>query len=99
MYGEGVMPPRADHGAVGLLLKVARCPNVERCLNGEVGHCCSKIVLSQGKESTSEFQSPEPWSGHLSVAPILFLSSNPSIGVTTNEQYPRASWDNESIIE
>ena len=82
-----------------LLLKIARCPIVERCLNGETGHGCSKIVLSQGADSTSEFQSPEPWSGHLSLAPILFLSSNPSIGPAAYDQYPRATWDDEPIIE
>lgn len=83
-----------------LLLKVARRPIVERCLNGETNHCCSKIVLSQGVESTSEFQVPEPWSGHISTAPILFLSSNPSIGPAGgHEQYPRATWNDESIVE
>jgi len=81
---------------VELLLKIARCPIVEQCLNGDSGHSCSKIVLSQGVDSY-HFQSPEPWSGHLSDAPILFLSSNPSIGSPTYEQYPRASWDDESI--
>jgi len=82
-----------------LLLKVARCPNVDRCLNGDVDHCCSTIVRSQGVSSTSEFQVPEPWSGHISIAPILFLSSNPSIGPSDYKQYPRATWDDESIVE
>src|SRR5215217_7246294 len=88
-----------DRGADALLLKVARCPIATRCLNGEIGHGCSKIVRFQSVDSESEFQSPEPWSGHLSIASILFLSSNPSIGATTYDQYPRATWDDESIIE
>jgi hypothetical protein len=79
-----------------LLLQIARCPMVARCLNGDLDHPCSRIVRSQGV-NLSEFQSPEPWSGHLSVAPILFLSSNPSIGSASYDQYPRATWDDESI--
>lgn len=35
---------------------------------------------SPGVLSYSDFQVPEPWVGELDVAPILFVSSNPSIG-------------------
>ena len=94
-----VSDPADNSREAKLMLGIARCPIADRCLNGELGHSCSKIVLSQGVDSTSQFQSPEPWSGHLSLAPILFLSSNPSIGASTYDQYPRASWDDESIIE
>jgi hypothetical protein len=36
--------------------------------------------MAQGKRSLTRFQLPEPWVGQLDVAPILFVSSNPSIG-------------------
>ena len=81
-----------------LLLSVARCPVAEHCL-ADGKHPCAKIVGSQGVGSIAEFQSPEPWSGHIATAPILFVSSNPSIGPTAFHEYPRASWTDESITE
>lgn len=85
--------------ATDLLLQIARCTIVERCLNGDTSHPCATIVRSQGVSSLDEFQAPEPWSGDLSVAPILFLSSNPSIGQATYDQYPRASWPDNATFE
>lgn len=52
-------------------------------------HPCHSIVATQQVHSWSAFQVPEPWSGHLTQSPILFLSSNPSISVT--EAYPTGS--------
>jgi hypothetical protein len=73
-----------------LLLKIARCPIVEKCLaDPSPTHPCSKIVLYQWPDDVpfeqrlerwrSEHHIPEPWVGHLESAPLLFLSSNPSI--------------------
>jgi hypothetical protein len=73
-----------------LLTKIARCPVVEQCLTDpSPSHPCSKIVLYQWPENVpfkqrlkrwqSEHHLPEPWVGHLESAPLLFLSSNPSI--------------------
>ena len=45
----------------------------------------------------SQLQVPEPWSGNLEHAPILFLSSNPSI--STAELYPRWEWPDEEIAD
>lgn len=84
---------------MSLLVKIARCPLVEQCLTSEQSHPCSKIVRSQEASSIAEFQVPEPWSGHIDKAPILFLSSNPSIGVTSPHQYPRVSWNDSTITE
>jgi hypothetical protein len=72
-----------------LLLEIARCPNAELCLERDPpAHPCAEIVLDQWRE-TSEGERrarwraahylPEPWQGHLETAPILFVSSNPSI--------------------
>lgn len=82
-----------------LLLEIARCPIVAHCLSGATDHPCSKVVASQGVSTVAEFQSPEPWSGHLAEAPILFLSSNPSIGITSRHQYPRATWEEGAIAD
>ncbi len=83
-----------------LLREIARCPNVSQCFerNGSVNPC-GNIVRSQGIKNLASHQLPEPWSGRLDGAPILFLSSNPSIespGEET-EEYPRWSWANADI--
>lgn len=80
-----------------ILLDIARCPNFRMCLSApDPDHPCNKIVLSQGFEALNEYQLPEPWSGHLDRAPILFLGSNPAIGRT--EEYPRWDWP-DSLIQ
>lgn len=72
-----------------LLLEIARCDNI----HGNNSHC-QTIIQTQ---SADDFQLPEPWSGDLENAPILFLSSNPSIGM--KEKYPISSWTDEQIID
>lgn len=79
-----------------LLHEIARCPVVDLCLRDRSAkHPCREIVLSQSSASLNEHQVPEPWSGHLEQAPILFLSSNPSISLA--EAYPGWSWPDELI--
>lgn len=67
-----------------VFLSVARCPNVTLCIESDAPHPCREIVDHQMREqrvqSYDNFQVPEPWVGELDVAPILFISSNPSIG-------------------
>src|ERR1035438_1776548 len=67
-----------------VFLSVARCPNVKVCLEGAGPHPCCEIVQNQvitkGVVGYDDFQVPEPWVGEIDVAPILFISSNPSIG-------------------
>ena len=96
---DGRIGPKHHDESAELLLQIARCPIVDRCLNGDTSHPCSTIVRSQGVSSLDDFLAPEPWSGRLSIAPILFLSSNPSIGKATYEQYPRASWPGDATFE
>lgn len=76
-------------GAAQLLDEIAHCPIAQACLAGDRGLPCCQIVSSQVARAET-FSVPEPWSGHLETAPILFLSSNPSLG--TDEAYPTASW-------
>ncbi len=78
-----------------LLQEIAHCPKVEYCkTHPSSGHPCAPIVESQGSVLLADHQVPEPWSGHLEDAPILFLSSNPSIG-GNDDYYPRWSWSDE----
>ena len=73
-----------SNDARAVFLSVARCPNVTLCLESNAPHACREVVMNQmdssGILSYSNFQVPEPWVGELDVAPILFVSSNPSIG-------------------
>jgi hypothetical protein len=78
-----------------LLLQIARCEfAVGDSARSETSHCCHKIVQLQPQNA---FQLPEPWSGQIDKAPILFISSNPSI--TQQEYYPDNTWRNENIID
>jgi uracil-DNA glycosylase len=79
-----------------LLLEIARCPNVGACLaNPGAAHPCREVVAVQVGQV--EHQLPEPWNGDIERAPILFVSSNPSIGL--EEHYPDASWTDDAIAE
>lgn len=86
-----------------LLIKIARCQIMDQCLKNRNGHC-SDIVLSQKNKSSSwsreNHQVPEPWSGNLAEAPILFVGSNPSIDEENNELYPtldKKHWPDSKI--
>jgi hypothetical protein len=77
--------------ASNLLVQIATCRIAKEELETSGKYQkCSEIVRVQGANSWLDFQVPEPWSGHLSSAPLLFLSSNPSISLT--EKYPRGHW-------
>lgn len=83
-----------------LLLEIARCPVMEQCaMDGSQGHPCAEIVLHQwpGTHNESrrerfrrEHHVPEPWVGHLESAPLLFVSSNPSLSQTRPAVAPSA---------
>jgi hypothetical protein len=68
----------------GLFNSIARCPKVREIYDGGGGGGCGRIVRYQISERAAvryeDFQVPEPWVGQIDVAPILFISSNPSIG-------------------
>ena len=92
------VPKELKHINMELLLEISRCPNVHASKNNPgVKHPCSKIVMSQSANNLSEYQVPEPWSGHIGKAPILFISSNPSISEV--EDYPRWSWSDDLIAD
>lgn len=91
-----------------LLIEIALCPVVQLCLDQpQRDHPCAEIVRSQGALSVTDFQVPEPWSGPIGTAPILFVSSNPSISRSdppsdTDEEYPtgfQSAWPDDRIID
>ena len=69
--------------------EIVRCDEMVRCLKGDpTGRPCAAVVGTQWvgrsaderkKEWHELHQLPEPWVGHVERAPILFVSSNPSI--------------------
>ncbi|HWQ23982.1 MAG TPA: hypothetical protein VNK94_07755 [Gaiellaceae bacterium] len=85
--------------AQSLLLEIARCPVMETCLETRhEGHPCATVVQHQWagipyeerrRRWRAEHHVPEPWVGHLERAPLLFLSSNPSLSVTRPVQAPQ----------
>lgn len=76
-----------------LLLAITRCPEIAQA-RGNAGHPCAAIV---GLQPPEQFQPPEPWRGHIDTAPILFLSSNPSIA--ENDTFHAASSADAEIID
>jgi len=79
-----------------LLHEIVHCPHARKCLEDlATENPCCEIVGYQRPLDLDEFQVPEPWSGHIEQAPILFLSSNPSIG--SDEVYPTWYWSDNDI--
>ena len=70
-----------------LLLAITQCPAIEEAW-ADRSHACSAIVRLQERD---DYQVPEPWTGHIESAPILFIGSNPSINL--EERFPRPSWN------
>jgi hypothetical protein len=77
-----------------LLERIVRCDEIAKAGPGS-GHDCEEIVSVQhclgGGES---YQVPEPWRGDIRRAPLLFVSSNPSI-----ELLDDAPWSHQKIEE
>lgn len=72
-----------------LALAIATCKEIKVACQ-EKKHPCNKIVLKQNNQASNTRQSPEPWAGSLEKAPLLFISSNPSIseGGSDAENFP-----------
>lgn len=73
-----------------LLSEISHCSVADAIRSGSspVAVPCHKIV---GLQTGSLFQLPEPWSGQIDIARLLFISSNPSINEL--EEYPEKSWE------
>jgi hypothetical protein len=89
---------QASTDAIALLQEIAHCPVIAQQLaNPEYKQDCTRIIRVQDKSTVETRQLPEPWSGNLSEAPLLFLSSNPSINL--EEEYPTGSWPEPRIAD
>ena len=73
-----------------LLSEISHCSVADAIRSGSstVAVPCHRIV---GLQTGSLFQLPEPWSGQIDIARLLFISSNPSINEL--EEYPEKSWE------
>jgi len=79
-----------------LLHEITHCPNIQRWYaSPQSSNPCSKIISIQGSKSLSNHQVPEPWSGDLEHARVLFLSSNPSVDEIV--EAPLWLWQDEWI--
>ena len=76
-----------------LLLRITRWPNLSAARTDAL-HPCTTIVSLQ---SGAERHVPEPWCGHIDTAPILFVSSNPSIFAA--EGFPTQSWSSDDTAD
>ena len=76
-----------------LLVAITRCPEIDRA-RADCRHLCADIV---GCQKAADFQAPEPWRGRIDTAPILFLSSNPSIA--DDDPFRASSRTDAEIIE
>jgi len=83
---------------IKIMREIIHCPNVEQYYNNKINTVCCDIIASQGVSKNS-FQVPEPFSGEIDKANILIISSNPSIDLTRNEEFPTCKWDEKSTIE
>lgn len=61
-----------------LLEEIAHCPVTASCKSGHE-HPCSRVVDVQRDAALSRHQVPEPWSGHLEQALVLFIGTSPAI--------------------
>lgn len=82
-----------------LLLKIARCPELALARN-EPTHPCHSVVRAQLrdlKRRGRQAHLPEPWSGHIANAKIVFVGTNPSVDY--DERFPIETWRDEDIVD
>lgn len=79
-----------------LLVQIARCPNAPTA-QADASHPCHRVVGVQTERSPDERHVPEPWNGSITSAPLLFISSNPSID--PHEVFPAPPWSDADISE
>lgn len=91
------MTENGDVGAANhLLVEIARCPVADACFDSpESALPCSQVVHAQGT-GRDAFHVPEPWSGDIERAPILFVSWNPSWN--PDEPFPTSRSSDSEIM-
>lgn len=90
-----------ENSVVDLLLDLSKRNKVfdDLRLSSDPNHPCDNVVNSQLtlELEPTQFHLPEPWNGRIDCAPILFISSNPSISV--EELFPTSGWPDEMIVD
>ena len=85
-----------------LASEIVRCPIVDQCLDsGGEALPCHRVVSWQGQAAGGLRYVPEPWSGHLDRARILFVSSNPGADVEAapiSDASYTSAWETEEIV-
>ena len=90
-----------------LAWEITNCSNVEFAFK-DSNHPCHQVVTWQAKKwlpqisqiEGSQMHKPEAWTGNLAIAPILFLSSNPSFSI--HEHFPnwnKDQWNLKSVLD
>jgi uracil-DNA glycosylase len=95
------MPELLSVEALGLAVDVLRCPVLEDCLQPGGERLGCHRVATWYSSARSEHYVPEPWSGHLAAASILFMSSNPGggkHGEGVNTDGTTNLWSDERLI-
>ncbi len=77
-----------------LLNEIIKCPEIENAKREETHPCYDLVSL----QKEGPFQCPEPWSGDISQAKILFVSSNPSISEDDVVPIYNCSWSMDDIV-
>jgi hypothetical protein len=90
-----------------LALDISSCDEVSRALKDE-SHPCHAVVKWQSDQweppilqiQNSSMHRPEAWTGDLTVAPMIFLSSNPSFNKKENfPNWNQNDWNPEEVID
>lgn len=77
-----------------LLDSIVRCDEISKS-HIDPTHACAKIVsVQRGLGGGNAYQVPEPWRGDIRSAPLLFISSNPSIDLLDD-----APWNTQPTKE
>lgn len=70
------------------------CTDIARCTDIGVNPC---HTIQSAQDNCILKQIPEPWSGHLSKAQIMFIGANPSIDF--DEKFPTIGWKDKDICD
>lgn len=69
------------------LQSIYRCQNLQSARDAPANHPCGAVAAAQLYARCDAYQVPEPWRGDLAGAPLLFVSSNPSIDPTDDSPW------------
>jgi len=74
-----------------LLDEICHCSNIADCIRGGNNkNPCYNITAAQEIKNINNFQVPEPWSGSIVTAPVLFVGDYAS--VCYDDEYPVYGW-------